>query len=336
MADSLRVKRFSRPTLHDVAERAGVSIATVSRVLNGAGGVGTETAAKVSAAVEALNYQANGLASSLRRRDRSTATIGLILADVANPFYSALTAAAEEVAVRNGSLLITASSNEDPLREQRLVEIFVARRVDGLLICPTGNQHALLMSEAQHGTRTVFLDRPPSGFAADVVLMENRDGSRRLVQYLLRRGHRRIGLVGYSNDEYTSAERLEGCREALTLAELPIDADLTKLGCFDDIQAAQATEELLEMSDPPTAIFAYNNRTALGVLHAVKRRKDTAEVVCFDDLEYGALLDPPVTVSAHNPSEMGRLGAELLFARLGGDSRPAQTIVLRSRLIVRR
>lgn len=326
----------SRPTMRDVAGRAGVSIASVSRVLNGSGGVAAETSARVSAAIAELDYQTNGLASSLRRRDQSTGTIGLVLADVANPFYSAITAAAEGVAERNHSLLVTASSNEDPVREQRLVATLVSRRVDGLLACPCGDKHTLLRSEVRRGTPAVFLDRPPQGLTADVVLVENRNGSRRLVEYLLGRGHRRIAAVAFRDDEYTSAERVAGYREALGAAGIAVDPDLVKLRCFDDTAAMQATHDLLDAPEPPNAIFAYNNRTALGVLRAVKARRPAVEVVCFDDLEYGSLLEPPVTVSAHNPAEMGRLAAELLFARLGGDNRPAQTIMLPSRLIIRR
>lgn len=298
-------KSFSRPTLRDVARHARVSVASASRVLNGSTAVGADMSARVQAAISALDYRPNGVASSLRRRDQSTATVGLVLADVANPFYSAVAAAAERVAERNASLLITASSNENAEREQRLISTLTARRVDGLLVCPAGDQHAFLKSEVHRGTPVVFLDRPPSGVDADVVLMENRAGSRRLVEYLLRRGHRRIGVVAFRDDEYTSSERVAGYYQALDDAGVKRKPGLVMRDCFNSLRATQATHDLLDLREPPSAIFAYNNRTALGVLRVVKDRHASVEVVCFDDLEYGSLLDPPVTVSAHQSRRDG-------------------------------
>src|SRR6059058_519753 len=195
--------RKSRPTMSDVAAAAGVSLKTVSRVVNGEPGVRDETAALVQEAIERLGFSRNDLARALRH-GRRTGLLGLVIEDVANPFYSAIARGVEEVARTRGMLAIAGSSNEDSAQERDLVRLFCERRVDGLLIVPAGDDHAYVLSETRSGTPVVFIDRPPGNIDADVVLLDNIGGARSAVEHLLSQGHVRIAFVGDEPEIFTA------------------------------------------------------------------------------------------------------------------------------------
>src|SRR6202165_1009907 len=209
--------------MREVAALAKVSIKTVSRVVNGESGVSPSLARRVIAASERLNYRHNLTASSLRRSDGRSATIGIVLEDVANPFSSALHRSIEDVAVQRGVLALAGSSDEDGDRERKLVSAFASRRVDGLIIQPSSQDHSYLLSERRAGTPIVFVDRPPAFFDADTVLTDNAAGVRRGVRHLVENGHRRIGYLGDLHTIVTAAERHRGYLEEL--AEQGIEAD---------------------------------------------------------------------------------------------------------------
>src|ERR671921_2583128 len=236
-----------RPTMRDVAERAGVSLKTVSRVINAEPGVATETAERVGAAIAELGFQRNDLARSLRQ-GRSSSTIGLLIEDVGNPFYSAIAQAVEQSARAHGCLLITSSCEEDPDRERELVRALLRRRVDALLLVPASEDHAYLRRELGD-TPVVFLDRPPQGLEADAVLLDNLGGARMAVEHRVAQGHRRIAYVADPGVLYTARERLAGYREAMRAAGLEVDPDLVRLGSHDAAQAEAVVRELLAL--PP-------------------------------------------------------------------------------------
>jgi len=199
--------------MNDVAAAAGVGLKTVSRVVNDEPGVAPATALRVREAIAALGFRRNESARLLRQG--RTATIGLLLEDIADPFFSVLSRAVEEVARRNGSLLFTGSSGADPERERELALAFCARRVDGLLVVPTGTDHRYLLPELAAGTPTVFVDRPArqltgDAVLTDTVLTDNVGGARAGTAHLARHGHRRIAFLGDLPQLHTSAERLRG------------------------------------------------------------------------------------------------------------------------------
>ncbi len=315
--------------MRDVASQAGVSLKTVSRVINAEPGVSPSTAAKVTEAIEALGFERNDLARSLRQ-GRTSSTLGLVIEDVANPFYSSVAQAVEAVASERGFLLITASALEDAERERELVGALLRRRVDALLVVPAGPDHRYI-SDA---TRTVFLDRPPQGIEADTVLLDNLGGARRAVEHLIAHGHTRIACVADSADLYTVRERLTGYREALAAAGLAEDPVLVATGNHDAPAAQAAVERLLALPDAtrPTAIFASNNRNTVGALHALADRPPIA-LVGFDDFELADLLG--TTVVRADPWRLGDQAAALAFARLDGDNRPPLEITVPTELIVR-
>ncbi len=193
--------------MRDVAARAGVGIKSVSRVVNGEY-VRPETERVIVAAIEELGFSRNDSAALLRQG--STASVGLVLEDIAEPFQSVLTRAVEAVTLANGSILMTASSGEDPGREKQVVRAFCARRVDGLIIVPAAHSHRYLLPDVKAGVATVFVDRPADGIDADTILVDNFEGARDGVAHLLRSGHRAIGFIADTPEIFTAAERLRG------------------------------------------------------------------------------------------------------------------------------
>ncbi|MEU8266614.1 LacI family DNA-binding transcriptional regulator [Sphaerisporangium sp. NPDC049002] len=335
--------RRGRPTMNDVAATAGVALKTVSRVVNDEPGVNAATAARVRQAIELLGYRRNDGARVLRRG--RTASIGLIIEDVSDPFYSGLSRAVEDVAIRNGSLVFTGSSGEDPERERELVLAFCARRVDGLVIVPAGSDHGYLAPELSAGIRAVFADRPAGpGLDVDTVLCDNAGGARSGVAHLIACGHRRIGFLGDSARIFTAGERLRGYRQALETAGLPYDGSLVVMGAPDQRRVHADLARMMERGDPPTALFTGNGRTTVATLRALEalgtgglggRSPSRIAVVGFDDFELADLLTPPVTVIAQDPAGLGRTAAELLFRRLAGDNGPAERVQLPTHLIPR-
>ena len=228
--------------MSDVAVAAGVSLKTVSRVVNSEPGVRPETAALVSEAIERLGFSRNAVARTLRRGQRSH-MLGLVIEDVSNPFYSKIFRGVEEIARDVGFLVITASSGGEPEREPELVQLLCERRVDGLLVVPAADNHRYLLPEVRAGTGLVFIDRPPALIDADAVLLDNVGGARTAVRHLLGLGHRRIAMIGDEKRIFTAAERLHGYRDALDAAGQPFDPSLVRLGAHDADAAAAAVRE---------------------------------------------------------------------------------------------
>ena len=321
--------------MRDVAEVAGVSFKTVSRVINDEAGVADATAARVRDAIQSLGFRRNDTARSLRPGQAST-MLGLIVADITNPFYSGIAHGAESVARKRGYTLTLANSDEDPDRERDLIEMLWMRRIDGLLLVSACDDHSYLEPELSAGTKIIFVDRPPSNIQADVVLLDNITGARQGVEYLLSQGHRHIGMVGDNPERfYTTRERLAGFEAAHQAAGLQVDPSLLRLNSHDAIQAETAADELLSLPDSPTAVFTTNNRNSLGVLRALHRHQARVAVAGFDDFELADLLAVPITVVAHDPAEMGRHAAEQLFRRIDGADTPPQRITLPTRLVIR-
>jgi LacI family transcriptional regulator len=326
--------RAGRPTVRDVAARANVSFKTVSRVVNNEPRVRPETADRVQQAIRDLGFSRNYIARSLRR-GVSSATIGLVIGDVANPFFAAMARAIEEVARARGHLLVTASTDEDVERERNVIAALIERRVRGIVVVPVGHDHRFLEQERRLGTAIVFLDRPPGRIEADQVLLDNIGGARLAVDHLLSYGHRRIAIVGDRLELFTIAQRYQGYRDALEAAGVQVDLALVRFGCHSTDDAAEAVRDLLELSDPPTAIFATNNRMSIGSVEVLADMAQPLALVGFDDFELARALRLPVTVVSYDREELGRRAGRLLFDRLDGDRREPQAVTLPTLLIER-
>lgn len=323
----------SRPTMKDVAARAGVGLKTVSRVVNGEPGVTPETEARVRSAIDALGFRRNDSARILRKG--RTASIGLVLEDLADPFYSPLSRAVEEVARANGSLLFAGSSAEVPEREQELALALCARRVDGLVIVPASDDHRYLEPEMAAGIATVFVDRPAGKIDADVVLTDNAGGAREAVAHLIAHGHRRIAFIGDRPHIHTAGERLRGYREAMADAGLPVAPDWVSMGPTTPDHVRAELARLLGGTEPVTAIFSGNNRVTVTAVRVLAEHVRPVALVGFDDFELADLLRPGVTVIAQDPARLGRTAAELLFRRLDGVSEAPRRVELPGTLIAR-
>lgn len=320
--------------MNDVARLAGVSLKTVSRVVNGEAGVHPSTANRVLEAIDQLGFRRNLGARNLRR-GASSGTIGVLTEDVANPFYSVLTRAVEEVARGNGRQVLTASSDEDPDRERELVLEFCSRRVDGLLVVPAGLRHGYLVPEIHAGMPVVFVDRPAGDIVADTVLVDNLGGGVEAVLHLARRGHRRIAFLGDAPTIFTASERLRGFREGCARAGVRFDEDLVCMSAPHPAGIAHALRSVLNRPNPATALVTGNNRVTVLVMRELAGRTDRPALVGFDDFELADLLTPAVSVIAHDTGALGKAAAELLFARLAGDDSPPHRVIMPVHLIAR-
>jgi LacI family transcriptional regulator len=323
--------------MSDVAAAAGVSLKTVSRVVNAEGYVSADTLAAVKAAIDQLGFRRNEAARQLKQG--TAVTIGLVMEDQSDPFYSILSRAVEEVALEQGYLLLIASSNEDPQRSQTIIESFTSRGVDGIVLAPArGTDPALLQRELDSGRPIVFVDRPVPGVAADTVLADNIRGAADATAHLVSHGHRRIAFFGDDASVFTAAERLYGYAQALRDAGLEVDDSLVTMASPTAEHLEATIDRVLDQPDPPTALFAGNNRWSIRLLRQLKMRPTPARrlaFVGFDDFELSDVLDPAVTVVAQEPAEMGRIAADLLLRRARGDDGAIQHIRIRPRLILR-
>ena len=322
---------LGRPTMRDVAHLAEVSIKTVSRVVNGEPGVRPATKDRVDEAIQQLGFLPNSGASQLAS-GRSD-TVGLVVEDLSDPFYSTLAGAVERVSRERGHLLMTGSGEGYAERERSLAAAFLSRRVSGLLIVPTGTDHSWLADEAAAGTPMVFLDRPAAGVVADTITVDNEGGVRSAVEHLTAHGHRRIGFLGDDPAFWTAARRVDGFRAATRA--LGLADDLVAMGPHTVDTLARCLSGWAAGPAPVSALVTGNNRITVTALRAVREAGLRLGMVGFDDFELADLLDPAVTVVAQDPTAMGEQAAHLLFERLAGDTAPPRSISLPTRLVER-
>jgi LacI family transcriptional regulator len=322
-----------RPTMHDVARAAGVSPATVSRVVNNERYVRAETREMVESAIAGLGFQRNEAARALRP-GQTTETIALVIDDVANPFWSAVTHGAEEVARKYRHMVVVGSTRSSYDRERDLLrDLVLRRRVDGVLVVPTADAQTDLHAELSRWVPMVFIDRTPAGVPADAVVLDNAGGARRAVEQLIAQGHRRIGYIGGDPGVTTGARRLAGYRQALKQAGVPFDRSLVRMNVLTVDDARTAAAELLR--DSADAIFADNNRMCVGALHAVHDCRRSVGTAAFDDVEFADLLPRPITLVTYDAAELGAHAAEMLFARINGETGPPRRSVLRTTVVTR-
>jgi len=324
-----RVRKQSSPTMTDVAKHAGVAPMTVSRALQDDPRVLPATRAKVLASVEALGYRLNEVARSLRA-GQSSDLLGLVVTNLANPFYSQLALGVDSLAAEHGMKLVLGNTGEDPGREKELVDDLVSRRVSGIIVVPAGSDHAHLRPAVLDGTPVVLAARPPSGADLDCVLVDDFGGSLAATSLLTAAGHRRIGFLGPSPNLWTSAERFRGFSTALAESGLAVDERHVRFGLRDISAAERAAAELLQLPDPPTALFTANNRNTIGAIRAITGTRPGTALAGFDDFELADMLGVSLTVVAYDPAEVGVQAARLLIDRIShpdDDTPPQRTVV---------
>nr|WP_246580788.1 LacI family DNA-binding transcriptional regulator [Deinococcus aestuarii] len=328
--------RGRRVTHKDVAERAGVSVATVSYVLNGGPRpVSPETRARVQAVIDELEYYPNELARGLRLRQ--SRAVGLLLPNITNPFYAEVAQALEAYCHAQGFLVMLCNSGGEAEREARYVQALRAGRVDAMVVVPSSEPTALLRPILQARLPVVVLEHDVQGVPC--IAIDEFRGGQVGTGHLLELGHRRVALLRETPTSALSRERVDGYREALAQAGLPYDPALVVECGATQAEGDRVMRGLLTLPEPPTAIFAHNDLLALGACRAVQHAglgvPGDLSVVGYDDISSAAYLNPPLTTVRFPKAEMGRLAGELILKLLRGEALPAQTITLPVELVVR-
>ena len=337
---------LKRPTVHDVAAEAGVSIKTVSRVVNAEANVSADLRDRVLAAVDHLHYVPNSVARSLKVGLGDT--IGVVIDSIADPFFAALTSAAEATALEAGLNVVFGSTGHDTGRERRQVERMAMQQVRGVILAPVQGDHSYL-TRYRPGLPVVLVDRALETDGFDTVLVDDYNATREAVKHLLRHGHRRIAFVGADPRFVTMTERLRGYHDALDRAGIPRDQELVTPGITED-GAGAATLLLLRERPDVTALFSANTTASLGAVHALHtaRRTDVA-MVGFGDFPLAGTLEPGITCVDQDPRLIGEVATDHLLARLGlgrmkpsrqpttqsATARPGERVVLPTRLVQR-
>ncbi len=330
----------SNVTIRDVAQRAGVSSMTVSRVINDSELVSADTRRRVEDAITELGYVPSRLARGLSAK--RTGTLAVIVPDVANPFFTLIVRGAEEVARRAGYRAILCDTRADLTVEREVIEEMLAHRVEGILIAPVSDRsREHLRRLTAFNVPFVLVDRTVPGVETDAVLGDSEEGAQRLIEHLLSLGHRRIGMIVESDDVSTARDRRLGYEAALRAAGIPADAELVARASVDPGGGYAGMRRLLSLDEPPTAVFTVNNLVALGAIEAVRSAglevPDDVALVCFDDIEYASRLYPFLTVMEQPAETFGTLSAQLLLERIENRApeRP-RVVVLPAQFVVRR
>ena len=337
--------RGARPTMRDVAALAGVSLKTVSRVVNDEPGVSAGVRERVRAAAERLDYRPNLAASFLRSADGRTGVIGALVQDVSNSFSAGMLRAIEETARAHSTSLLAASLDEAADREELIVRSLVRRRVDGLVITPATARQEYLLSEVRAGLPIVVVDREPRGIDVDSVTVDNVEGAARAVGHLLDHGHRRIAVITDREGIATAEHRRRGAELAHERRGIACDPSLfARAGSEQEATqvvrgflASGASPASADPGDRPTAVFGARNVIAAGAARALADlwMRDRIALVGFDDFPLADLLVPALTVVRQDAGRIGRSAAELLFSRIEGHSGPPRHIVYECELIAR-
>jgi LacI family transcriptional regulator len=323
-------------TISDVAARAGVSTATVSRALNGKSTVDHELVARVVAAATELGYQPNGPARNLRRQE--AAVVALIISDVENPFFTAIARGVEDVAHEVGYSVVLCNSDENADKESRYIDVAIQERVAGVILSPTGTTTSADRLAAR-GTAFVAVDRPLPEQDSDVVLVDTRLAAKQATAHLIAQGYERIGCITGPAGIRTADDRLAGYRDALKAAKRRSSTKLVRRTEYKAAGAHRAAQDLMARAEPPDALLVANSAMAVGVLQALHEQGRTpgrdVGIVAFDDVPWAELVTPPLSVVAQPAYEIGTVAARLLLARIADNTRAATTTTLGARLIER-
>ncbi len=326
-------------TIGDVAERAGVSKMTVSRVINNSGYISQETRERVEQAIAELGYVPNALARSLRFK--KTKTIALVITDITNPFFTTIARGVEDAASEQGFSVMFCNTDESRDEEARYLSVLVQKQVDGVLLVPSRSapESARFLSERK--VPFVVIDRRIPGVNVDTVRGNSFQGAYALTEHLIALGHKRIAVLSGPQAVTTGSDRILGYREAMEEAGIPVEEDRILYTSFTPQGGYRMAEMALAQTPQPTALFAGNNFIAFGALRRLRDMglhvPDDISVVTFDDLPEAINFDPFLTAAAQPAYEMGQRATMLLFERLANSGPYApQEIVMPIKLVIRR
>ncbi len=329
----------SMPTMKDVAQAAAVSVTTVSHVINETRYVSEDLRARVLQAMEELDYHPNILARSLRQG--ITHTIGLIVPDNSNPFFAEVARVAEMVGFEHDYSVILCNSDKNVERESAYLNVLIAKQVDGVIFIAAGSEQQHLRELAAQGIPVVVADRDVPQELADVVLVNHEQGGYDATRYLISLGHRRIACIGGPSPLTPSSDRVRGYRRALTEGGIPVEEQLIVRCTESYLGGESAMAQLLSLEELPTAVFTYNDVTAIGALRAIcnagLRVPTDLSIVGFDDIPLASAVVPALTTVAQPITDLATVATELLIARMQNNEQqvPGQRVVLETNLVVR-
>lgn len=324
-------------TIREVAHLVGVSATTVSHVINETRYVSPEVRERVQQAIDQLGYRPNALARSLRRGE--TLTLGLILPDSTNPFFSQVGHAIETAAFHQGYNVILCNTEGDLEKEAVYTDVLCKKQIDGIIFISTGDQPDTLQDLLRQRIPVVVVDRDLLESETDAVLIDNLTGGYQATRHLIENGHQRIACITGPSYITPSAQRLAGYRQAAAEANLSIPESFIILGDFHPDSGYEATRKLLERSLPPTAIFACNDMMAMGAIRAATeqglRIPDNLSLVGFDDIELASFVTPPLTTISQPKDQIGQLAVQFLVERINEPALSPRREVLPTSLIIR-
>jgi len=327
-------------TLKDVARQAGVSVPTVSRVINKQSYIKEITRKKVLEAIEKLSYEPNSIARNLKQG--RTSTVGFIVNDVSSSFFGMVALGIERILRKHNYNLILCNTDDRHNLEIDSLKLVVSKKVEGIILATTGSTGEFVKKVIhQHKIPTVVIDNKVKDLKTDVVLHDNVGGAYQLTSHLIEHGHTRIAFIGGSLNETSGEKRLEGYKKALAKNGIPVDYKLVTMGDWKRESGFRLTRKLLSLKERPTAIFAANTSMALGSLIALHEQglkvPDDMALVSFDDLEFAPALDPPLTTLTKVDTEIGIAAANLLLKRMKKKVKEEPTeIYLPTKLLIRR
>lgn len=324
-------------TMKDVARRANVSTATVSRVLSNAGGFSDEVRLRVELAVAETGYRPNRLARGLRRQVSSV--WGLLISDIQNPFFTSLVRAVEDVANEHGYSVVLCNTDEEPAKEAHYLDVLLGEQVAGILITPEDEERTSVKNAVALGVPVIAIDRRLRSTDVDTVIVDNQRGAREAVSHLVEQGARRIAVVSGPETVTPFRERVDGYVEGLEEHGIAVDDNLILRTELHSVGAYDAVQTLFSGPNRPDAIFPVGGPLTLRTLHAIVdlglRIPDDVLFVSFDDLPLADLLTPGLTAVKQPTYDLGRHAAQLLIERLGGYTGPPREVVLTTDFIVR-
>jgi len=318
-------RKRSAPTVKDIARAADVSPMTVSRVLSGGNNVRPPVREHVQRVIAEVGYHRNENARRLRQGRRS-GLVGVLITNIGNPYYAGMLQGIEKVVAETGRRIMVGVTNEDEQLERQLLSDFLGRQVEGLIVVPVGEDPDRFSTVSLAGVPLVLASRTFAGATADAVLLDDVRGALEATERMLAEGHRRVAFLGNQVSVSTGRRRFEGFRLAHERHGLEPSDELVRLGQQDVTSAEQAMNSLLELADPPTAVFAANNRNSVGAIRAMSKRRaaarsrdnelPTVRLFGFDSFEFADMSPIPLSIVDHDPAELGRIAARMLFDRL--------------------
>jgi len=325
-------------SMNEVAKRAGVSIATVSRVLNNSDSVNEATRLKILKAIKELKYQPSRVAKRLRSKSVSSNLLGVLLPDIQNPFYVDVMRGIEDVAYKNNYAIIMCNYGQDEKKEIMYLDILQSEAIDGLIAAPVNENDQRLKSIIKEGLPVVCVDRGLAGIDVDIVWVNNEEGSFAAVTHLINSGYKRIAYISGLPSIPSSRMREKGYLRALENNNIS-SSDLIKYGDSSYESGVELCAELLDLPNPPDAIFSGNNLITLGALETIHKRKkripDDVAIVGFDDMFWASSLNPPLTAVRQPAYEIGKRAGELLIQRINDPLRPCIQMTLNAELMIR-